>query len=106
VVDLIDPEMAGQYREAYEALLSGRQDHPQLLRITLDEQVRPLEDEDFRRALRTQMELYYRRKLQELTHDNSIPYARKSYLIRKSKTDILPRLRKGELVPYASDIPL
>jgi DNA primase len=106
VVDLITPEMAGQYREAYEALLRGEQEHPQLLRIALDEQVRPLEDGDFRRALCTQMELYYRRKLRELTGDNSLPYTRKSYLIRKIKTDILPRLRKGELVPYASDIPL
>jgi DNA primase len=106
VVDLIGPEMAGQYREAYEALLTGDREHPQLLRIALDESIHPLEDEDFRKALRTQMELYYRRRLRDLTQDREIPFARKSYLIRKIKTDILPRLRKGELVPYASDIPL
>jgi len=105
-VDLLIPEMAGQYREAYEALLSGNREHPELLRVALDERIRPLDDQSFRRALCTQMELYYRRKLQELTRDSTLPYSRKSYLIRKIKTDILPRLRKGEPVPYASDISL
>jgi DNA primase len=106
VLDLIHPEMAGEYREALEALAAGNREHPRLLRIALDEQVHPLPEEEFHRALCTQMEIFYRKKLQELSRDPRLPFARKSYLIRKIKTDILPRLRKGELVPYASDIPL
>ncbi|WP_456393054.1 DNA primase [Nitratifractor sp.] len=105
-VDLITPEMAGQYRSAYEALLRGEREDPYLMRLTLDEAIRPLEEAEFRRTLCAQMERFYRRKLQELTRDTALPYNRKSYLIRKIKTDILPRLRKGEPVPYASDIPL
>ena len=106
VLDLIHPEMAGAHREALDALASGNREHPGLMRIAMDEQIRPLSDEDFRRALCTQMEIFYRRKLRELTRNPQLPFAQKSYLIRKIKTDILPRLRKGEPVPYASDIPL
>ena len=104
VLDIIAPEMAGEYREAFEALLAGRLEHPRLQGITIDERIRPLEEEAFRQTLRAQLERYYRLQLQRLTRDASLPYQKKSYLIRKIKTDILPRLKRGELVPYASDI--
>ena len=106
MLDLVAPEMAGESREAFEALIRGEREHPQLLRIAIDDGIRPLEEEAFWRTLRAQMERYYQRKLQLLTRDASLPYTQKSYWIRKIKTDILPRLKKGELVPYASDFTL
>ena len=98
--------MAGEYREAFEALIRGEREHPLLLRIAIDDRIQSLEEEAFWRTLRAQMESYYRRRLQLLTRDTRLPYAQKSYWIRKIKTDILPRLKKGELVPYASDFTL
>jgi len=106
VLDLIHPAMAGEYREALDALAAGDREHPRLMRIALDEQIHPLPDEEFRRTLCAQMETFYRQKLREISRDPHLSLTQKSYLIRKIKTDILPRLRKGEPVPYASDIPL
>ncbi len=106
VVDILAPEMAGEYREAFEALITGRRDHPTLQGIAIDDRIRPLDEEAFRQTLRAQVERYYRIFLQRISRDPAIPYQKKSYLIRKIKTDILPRLKKGELVPYASDLTL
>ena len=106
VLDLVTPRMAGPYREAFEALIAGNREHPLLMRIALDEQIHPLEEEAFWNTLRAQMAGFYRQRLRQITRDASLPFEKKSYLIRKIKTDILPRLQKGELVPYASDIPL
>ncbi|WP_456430324.1 DNA primase [Nitratifractor sp.] len=106
VLDIIAPEMAGEYREAFEALAAGRRDHPRLQGLAIDERIHPLDETAFRRTLRAQIERYYRQYLRRLSLDASIPYQKKSYLIRKIKTDILPRLKKGELVPYASDLTL
>ncbi len=106
VLDILSPEMAGEYREAFEALLSGEREHPLLQGLGIDERVQVLGEESFRQMLRMQLERFYRLKLRELTQNEAIPYKKKSYLIRKIKTDILPRLKKGELVPYASDLTL
>jgi len=106
VLDILSPEMAGEYREAFEALLSGNREHPLLQGLGIDERVQVLGEESFRQMLRMQLERFYRLKLRELTQNEAIPYKKKSYLIRKIKTDILPRLKKGELVPYASDLTL
>jgi DNA primase len=105
-IDLLSPEMAGVHREAFEALLRGDTQNPALMRIAVDESIKVLNEELFRDTLRRQLESFYRRRLGAITSDPSIPYERKSWLIRKIKTDILPRLKKGELVPYESDIPL
>jgi DNA primase len=104
IIDIISPEMAGMYAKAFEALLRGDAEHPELRKISIDTTIQPLGEKTFYQTLRAQMEIFYRRRLQSLTADGSMPYKRKSYLIRKIKTDILPRLKKGELVPYASDL--
>ncbi|ADV47315.1 DNA primase [Nitratifractor salsuginis] len=106
VLDLIDPRMAGEYQEAFQALIQGEREHPRLRGIAIAEEVHPLDEEAFWRTLRAQMERFYRLKLQEITRNPRLPYQEKSYWIRKIKTDILPRLKKGELVPYASDFTL
>ncbi|WP_457608688.1 DNA primase [Nitratifractor sp.] len=103
VLDIVSPEMAGEYRELFEALLAGNRDHPGLQGLAIDERVRPLDDEAFRSTLLAQLERFYRLRLRELTQDRSLPYQKKSYLIRKIKSDILPRLKRGEWIPYASD---
>ncbi|WP_456431717.1 DNA primase [Nitratifractor sp.] len=106
VLDLINPSMAGTHAPALEALARGDRNHPGLRRIAVDESIPVLDDEAFYDTLRAQIERRYRLALARLSRDTSIPYTKKSYWIRKIKTDILPRLKKGELVPYASDFTL
>jgi DNA primase len=100
----ISPGMAGMYHEAFEMLMKGKNDHPSLRRIAIDETISAMDEDEFWRALKVQIKIYYRKCLQSLTKNSDVSYAQKSYTIRKIKSDILPRLEKGELVPYESDI--
>ncbi len=106
VLDLIDPKMAGKYQDALHALIRGEKEHPRLRGIAIAQGIHPLEEEEFWRTLRALIERFYRLKLREITQNPNLPYQKKSYWIRKIKTDILPRLKKGELVPYESDFTL
>ena len=104
VLDIVSPEMTGFYKDAFEALIAGDRKNERLLRIDLDENIKPMKEDELYRALTVQMEVYYRRRLRDITRDKKMPYEKKSFLIRKIKTDILPRLKRGEIVPYESDI--
>jgi len=103
-VDIFSPEMAGSYREAYEAVVRGDTTHPELLAVAVSDDIPVLDEEEFRKTALVQLESFYMKKLRRVSARRDIPYDKKSYLIRKIKMDILPRLKKGELVPYESDI--
>ena len=103
VVDIISPDMAGVHRRALEALFSGDTDYPELMGLAIDEDIPILNEEELHKTLALQMQNWYKKRLKSITMDRDLPYQKKSWLIRKIKTDILPRLKKGELVAYESD---
>ncbi len=106
VINFITPQMVGGYQDSFEALIKGNRDYPYLIRLAIDDKVSTLSQEMFKKTLLAQIEYYYQRKLKQLTLDRTIPYNIKSYWIRKIKTDILPKLKKGELVAYESNFPI
>jgi len=102
--DIITPNMAGDYKVALEALLRGDISEPLLQRIAINDTIYPLNEESFWQTIRVQLERFYRMRLKEITYNRNLPYQKKSYLIRKIKMDILPRLKRGELVAYESNL--
>ncbi len=44
--------------------------------------------------------------LQQIVNSQELDYKSKSYWIRKIKIDIIPRIKKGELVVYEGNIPV
>jgi len=103
IIDIVSPSMAGVHQRALEALIRGDRDYPELVGIAIDDEIPTLSEEDLRKTLNMQMQNWYFKQLKKITADSSIPYKKKSWLIRKIKTDILPRLKRGELVVYESD---
>jgi DNA primase len=103
VIDVIGLDMVGQYREAMEALMRGETDHPAVLHLSMNDKIPTLSEAELRTALLRQLERYYRQKFAALMRDASIPFERKTYIRNKIQKDIIPKLKKGELVPYASD---
>jgi DNA primase len=57
-------------------------------------------EEELQNVLRNFLIKHYDLKLKNIVSDTSIPFAKKSFLIRKIKTDIIPRLKRGELVAF------
>lgn len=102
VLNVIDSSMFGEYRQLFEALIREEKDHPQLVGLLIDETIRTMNEEEFKKSLLWMLSGYYTTQYQSIAKDTRLSYQKKSFYMRKIKTDILPRLKKGELVAYES----
>jgi len=100
VLDVIDVNMFGGYAALFSALINGEREHPHLMGLAVDESLQIMNEEELQNVLRSFLIKHYDIKLKNIVGDISIPFAKKSFLIRKIKTDIIPRLKRGELVAY------
>ena len=103
VLNYLDFSFAREYEEAFKALANNNLEHPVLRGIAVDERVPTLNEEELKKQILQELILFYKQKLRNLTQNSTLDYKKKSFLIRKIKIDILPRLQKGELITYESD---
>jgi len=103
VLDILDFSFARGYENSFRNLATGNLQDPILRGIEIDDSVPILDENEFKAQLLKELEIYYKTKLKELLNRQDLNYKKKSFLIRKIKTDILPRIKKGELVPYESN---
>ncbi|MDM5271518.1 DNA primase [Sulfurovum sp. zt1-1] len=104
VLDVIDMEMFGSYEPLFNAVLNGPREDSRLMRILVDETIQVMSEEELERFLCNFLMRHYDKELKRIVADQHIPFAKKSFLIRKIKTDIIPRLKRGELVAYDKDL--
>ena len=100
VLDVIDVNMFGGYAAMFSALINGEKEHPHLMGLAVDETFQVMDEAELQRVLRNFLIKHYDMKLKNIVADQSIPFEKKSFLIRKIKTDIIPRLKRGELVTF------
>jgi len=103
VMDVLTDDMVGVYQETLGALMRGDNEHPHIMRLSIDERIPTLNEEELRRALLKQLEMYYLKKFKLTMQDRNIPFDKKVYIRNKIQKDIIPRLKRGELVPYESN---
>ncbi len=104
VLAVADVQMFGEYAGLFEALLRGEHEHPALVGLSVDESFEVLDEKGLNDLLRNFLIKHYDMKLKKVASSQKIPFEKKSYLIRKIRTDIIPRLKRGELVAYDPDI--
>ena len=104
VLDVIDVEMFGGYAEIFAALIAGEKEHPHLMGLAVDETFQVMSEEELQNVLRNFLIKHYDMKLKNIVADTNMPFAKKSFMIRKIKTDIIPRLKRGELVSFDTNI--
>ncbi|MEA3419876.1 MAG: DNA primase [Campylobacterota bacterium] len=102
VLNVIDTSMFGEYQELFEALLREEKEHPLLMGLAIDDTIQIMDEEELRKSLLWMLGTYYKLLYQNIAKDTSLSYEKKSFLMRKIKTDIIPRLKRGELVAYES----
>jgi len=61
-----------------------------------------MSEAELNNVLRNFLIKHYDLKLKSIASSQQISFEKKSFLIRKIRTDIIPRLKKGELVAYDS----
>ena len=104
VLSVMDVTMFGNYAGLLTALIEGQHDHPGLVGLSVDESFAILDEAELNNALRNFLIKHYDLKLKSIASSSQIAFEKKSYLIRKIRTDIIPRLKKGELVAFDSSI--
>jgi len=102
VLSVMDTTMLGGYTELFTALINGETEHPGLVGLSIDESVKVMDEKELNNALINILTIHYRNKLQSIPRDTTIASEKKPFLLKKIKLDILPRLKKGELVAYDS----
>jgi len=104
VLSVMDVTMFGNYAGLLTALIEGQHDHPGLVGLSVDENFAILDEAELNNALRNFLIKHYDLKLKSIASSSQIAFEKKAYLIRKIRTDIIPRLKKGELVAFDSSI--
>ena len=104
VLNVVDVGMFGQYAGLFSALLEGQKEHPQLVGLSVDETFQVMNEEELKNVLRNFLIKHYDMKLRNVVADSSVPFAKKSFVIRKIKTDIIPKLKRGELVTFDENL--
>ena len=100
VLNTMDFSMFSVHREAFKALVEGR-DHDDLLRIEMDESIKIYDEEGLKKQLLYFLRRYYERALDIIKKDDRLPLQKKVFYIRKYQDYIL-KLKRGELVAYES----
>jgi DNA primase len=68
--------------------------------LSVDENLQVMNEKELQEVLRKFLIKQYDMRLKQIVADSRMPYEKKSFLIRKIRTDIIPRLKRGELVTY------
>jgi DNA primase len=104
VLNVVDVSMFGEYAELFSAILADQKEHAGVVGLSVDETFQVMNEEELKNVLQNFLIKHYDMKLKSVVSDASIPFAKKSFVIRKIKTDIIPRLKRGELVTYDTNL--
>ena len=100
VLDVMDSSMFHAHREAFEALVQGRESS-ELLRIDFDDSIKVYSEEELKKQLIYFLRRYYEKALDIIKKYDKLPFEKKMFYLRKYK-DYINKLKRGELVPYES----
>lgn len=100
VLAVMDANMFGSYQRLFLALINGQNEHPGLVGLSVDEKYAVMDESQLTKTLVQILTMHYRAKLKSIPRDTAMAAKKKMFLLKKIKMDILPRLKKGELVPY------
>ena len=100
LLEAVEPSMFGNYTSLLESIIKEEKDNPNLIGLMLDENIKVMQEDEFKRALASFLFGHYSKKLRSITTDTSISLTEKSFLIRKIKYIIIPKLKKGELISF------
>lgn len=104
VLSVADASLFKEYSELFRILLRGELNHPSLVGLSIDDSIKVLSEKTLNKTLLNMITLHYRQQLKTIPMDTNISMEKKSFLIKKIKFDILPRLKKGELVAFDLNI--
>ncbi|MDD5359100.1 MAG: DNA primase [Sulfurovaceae bacterium] len=96
----IHPSMFGEYQSHYDVVCNNDKEHELARMLSLREDIMLIDKDEMQKSIKDFLLNFYEDRLKIITNDKNISTGSKMVQIRKLKMDILPRLKKGELVEY------
>ena len=104
VLNVMDIHMFGGYAGLFSALINGEIEHPGLVGLSVDDSLKVMSEPELNNALMQLLTIFYKTKLKSIPRDESMTAEKKAFFLKKIKLDILPRLKKGELVAFEAGL--
>jgi len=104
VESVLDIHIFESYTALFIAIKNKEYEHPNLIGLSIDDKYSVITEEALEITLINFIQQLYRRKLKKIASSQEITYNKKSYLMNQIKRDILPRLKKGELLAYKDEV--
>lgn len=98
----IHPNMFGEYKTYYDVICENNKEHELARKLYLREDIMVIDKNEMQKSIRDFLINFYEDKLKGITNDKNISTGTKMVQIRKLKVEILPRLKRGELIEYES----
>ena len=102
ILDVLDPSLLQFHSQEFALALRGKFDAPPLMAISVDEQIKPLKNEEALKAeLIAFLTKHYEREYKKINMKKDISFEQKAFFIRKYR-GIISQLKRGELVTFKS----
>jgi len=102
ILDVLDPSLLQFHSHEFAIALRGKFDDPSLMAISVDEQIKPLKNEEALKAeLIAFLTKHYEREYKKINMQKDISFEQKAFFIRKYR-GMISQLKRGELVTFKS----
>ncbi len=99
ILDFLDPSQLHSHSQEFSLAINNQYEHPLLVKIMLNDSIKPFKEEDLKNELLTFLTNYYNKELKKINQMKDISFEKKAFFIRSYREKI-NKLRRGELVPF------
>jgi DNA primase len=100
ILDYLDPSQLHLHAQEFSLAVSGQSEHPSLVKIMLNENIKAFKEEDLKNELLTFLGNFYNKELKKVNMRKDMSFEKKAFYIRSYREKV-NKLKRGELVPFS-----
>jgi DNA primase len=100
ILDYLDPSQLHLHAQEFSLAISGQSEHPSLVKIMLNENIKAFKEEDLKNELLTFLGNFYNKELKKVNMRKDMSFEKKAFYIRSYREKV-NKLKRGELVPFS-----
>jgi DNA primase len=99
ILDYLDPSQLHLHAQEFSLAISGQNEHPLLVKIMLNENIKAFKEDDLKNELLTFLGNFYNKELKKVNMRKDMTFEKKAFYIRSYREKV-NKLKRGELVPF------
>jgi DNA primase len=99
ILDYLDPSQLHLHAQEFSLAISGQNEHPLLVKIMLNENIKAFKEDDLKNELLTFLGNFYNKELKKVNMRKDMNFEKKAFYIRSYREKV-NKLKRGELVPF------